>query len=393
MEGHILNVTALNGYINSIFRAEEMLHGISVAGEVSGIKVSKGHAYFTLKDEKSQISCNSFNYVKTYLPKDGESVIVKGSVDYYAAGGRLNFIADTITPLGKGYLAYKLELLRAKLEAEGLFDEIYKKQIPAFPTNVCVITSINGAVIRDINKTVRRKNQLIDIYIKDVKVQGKDAHIEIADALQLVDKLNFDVIIIARGGGSAEDLMPFNEELLAREIFKCKTPVISAVGHETDFTICDRVADYRAATPTAAAEKIAYDVESVRRYLAESAQKIKIALANSTALREKDLKVKINSLKTQMQLCVSDNTNRLNSYIGDVKKLTDKLYSSADANFNYFLTKLTALNPLGVLQKGYWYVSKDGKALLSAKDMHRDDIISMKTHDGEVKALITEVKI
>ena len=159
-------------------------------------------------------------------------------------------------------------MLKIQLAKEGLFDVEHKKPIPLYPFDVCVITSFTGAVIRDIKKTVRRKNDLINIYIKDVKVQGKDAHKEIIDALEVVDKMNYDVIIIARGGGSAEDLMPFNEEQLVRAIFRCKTPIISAVGHESDVTLCDEVADYRAATPTAAAEKIAYDTQELREYLA-----------------------------------------------------------------------------------------------------------------------------
>ena len=267
MNNNIISVTALNTVINMIFKAEEHLHDIQVAGEVSGFKVFKGHGYFTLKDEKCQISCTCFNCAKTYQPKDGESVIVKGSVDYYAAGGRLNFNVDSIQAVGKGLLAIKLEMLKNRLRQEGYFDEAHKKPIPQYPSNICVITSFNGAVIKDIKRTVRRKNDLINIFIKDVKVQGKDAHIEIVDALEKVDAMGFDVIIIARGGGSFEDLLPFNEELLVKAIYACKTPVISAVGHESDVTLCDEAADYRAATPTAAAEYVAYDVIQLKEYV------------------------------------------------------------------------------------------------------------------------------
>ncbi len=392
MEGNILNVTTLNNYINSIFRAEEMLHNINVAGEVSGFKVTKGHAYFTLKDENCQIACNCFNCAKTYIPKDGESVVLKGSVDYYAKGGRLNFNVDSITTIGKGLLAYKLELLRAQLAKEGLFDLSYKKPIPTFPTDICVITSFNGAVIKDIKKTVRRKNDIINIYIKDVKVQGIDAHKEIISALDIVDNMNFDVIIIARGGGSAEDLMPFNEEQLVRAIFRCKTPVISAVGHESDTTLCDEVADYRAATPTAAAEKIAYDVQEFKEYILYCGKRMKSALDSDIALKGKDLNGKVNLIKAQVKLNFSQNANKINLYVQNLKNIIDKKISLSEGKYTATLARLKADNPLGILQKGYWYVSKNGQAVLSSKDLQAGDNVSLKTYDGRIKAVITEVE-
>ena len=392
MEGNILNVTALNGYINSVFRAEELLHNINVAGEVSGFKVAKGHAYFILKDENCQISCNCFNYVKTYVPKDGESVVLRGSVDYYAKGGKLNFNVDSITSIGKGLLAYKLEMLKAQLAKEGLFDEVYKKPIPPYPVDVCVITAFNGAVIRDIKKTVRRKNDLINIFIKDVKVQGKDAHKEIIDALDVVDKMNYDVIIIARGGGSAEDLMPFNEEQLVRVIFRCKTPIISAVGHESDVTLCDLVADYRAATPTAAAEKIAYDTQDLREYLAYCGKRMKSVVDNNVAAKAKDLNNKVNVIKAQVTLNFSQNASKINLFAQNLKSLMDRKLAQSESKYETVLARLTADNPLGILQKGYWYVSKDGQAVLSSKVLSKGDEVSLKTHDGQLKATITEVE-
>lgn len=393
MDGNILNVTTLNTYINSIFRAEELLHNINVAGEVSGFKMTKGHAYFTLKDENSQIACNCFNCAKTYMPKDGESVILRGSVDYYAKGGKLNFNVDSITSLGiKGLLAYKLEQLKAQLTKEGLFDIEYKKPIPTYPTDICVITSFSGAVIKDIKKTVRRKNDIINIYIKDVKVQGVDAHKEIIDALEVIDKMNFDVIIIARGGGSAEDLMPFNEEALVRAIFRCKTPVISAVGHESDVTLCDEVADYRAATPTAAAEKIAYDTQELKEYIIYCGRRMKSALENDVAFKAKDLNGKVNLIKSQVTLNYTQNAHIISSYVQNLKSQIEKILAKSEIKYTTALARLTADNPLGILQKGYWYVSKDGQAMLSAKQLQQGDKVSIKTHDGQLKATITEVE-
>lgn len=390
-EEQILSVSAVNNYISSVFRAEELLHNINVAGEVSNMRVSKGHSYFILKDEKCQLNCSCFNCAKTYMPKDGESVIIRGSVDYYAIGGRLSFNADYIKPLGQGLLAFKLAQLKEKLQNEGLFDERFKKPIPSYPTDVCVITSFNGAVIKDIKRTIRRKNDLISIYIKDVKVQGKDAHLEIIDALNAVDKMNYDVIIIARGGGSAEDLMTFNEESLVRAIFKCSTPIISAVGHESDVTLCDDVADYRAATPTAAAEKVAYDVDALKYYLIDCSKKMKLALDNQVAIKQKDLKNKSEIIKSQTKLTFIQGDRTLHDYLQKLKTLIDKKIMTAEGDCAKISARLTADNPLGILQKGYWYVSKDGKAVVSATQLDKGDSVSLKTHDGVVKATVTEV--
>lgn len=391
MQGNILNVSALNGYINAIFRSEELLHNIQVAGEVSNFKVFKGHAYFILKDENSQINCACFNCVKTYAPKDGESVILSGSVDYYAAGGKLNFNVDSVKPIGHGQLALKLEMLKIRLTQEGLFDVSCKKPIPLYPINVCVVTSFNGAVIKDIKRTIRRKNDIINIFVKDVKVQGKDAHLDIIKALERVDKMNYDVIIIARGGGSAEELMPFNDEGLVREIFRCKTPIISAVGHESDVTLCDEVADYRAATPTAAAEKVAFDTARLKAYLLQNIRQIRRSLDGDLAAKERDLRNKSDVIKSQMMLTFSKNAGKISAYAQNLKSIIDKALAEAEKRYSTSVEGLTARNPLGILQKGYWYVTKNDAAAKSVKVLNIDDAVTLKTHDGEVKATITEV--
>ncbi|MDE7079958.1 MAG: exodeoxyribonuclease VII large subunit [Clostridia bacterium] len=392
MNGNIINVTALNTVINSIFRAEEHLHDIQVAGEVSGYKIAKGHAYFTLKDENCQISVTCFNCAKTYIPKDGESIIAKGSVDYYAKGGKLNFNVDSITPIGKGLLALQLELLMQKLQKEGYFDEQFKKPIPAYPTNVCVVTSFNGAVIRDIKKTIRRKNDLINIFIKDVRVQGEEAHKDIVKALEQVDKMGYDVLIIARGGGSAEELMPFNNELLVKAVFKCKTPVISAVGHETDVTLCDLVADYRAATPTAAAEYVAYDTGQLKEYFAAVLIKMNKYAKESIYNGERELKNKLGYINSQMKLLYSSNRHYIEQYLTKLDNSVNRKYTLCEHRLANAITKLQALNPLGVLEKGYWYMSKDSAPVTSAKSLKIGDNVSLRTGDGSILAQVLEVK-
>lgn len=392
MNDNIINVTTLNTVINAIFRAEEHLHDIQVAGEISGYKIFKGHAYFILKDEKCQINCTCFYCAKTYQPKDGESVIVRGSVDYYAAGGKLNFNVDSIKAIGQGLLALKLEMLKNKLRQEGLFDTEHKKEIPPYPSNVCVVTSFNGAVIKDIKRTIRRKNDLINIYIKDVKVQGKDAHKDIIDALSKVDKMGFDVIIIARGGGSYEELMPFNEEELVRAIYACKTPIISAVGHESDVTLCDDVADYRAATPTAAAEYIAYDTQELKDYISYCGTRIKNLLDKHIQNSEKELKNKISLLVSQMKLSYAKHEHKIETIKSAIQSSMQNIYTYYQHRLATVMTKLEADNPLNVLKKGYWYVSKNNKAVTSVKQLKVGENIGLTVSDGQISAIITEVK-
>lgn len=268
-----ISVSEVNATIKACIDAP-IFKGLEVFGEISGYKFSGAHAYFTLKDKNSQLSCVCFYAQKTYVPKDGESVIVRGSLDYYVKGGRLSLQASSITPVGQGMLFLEFERLKAKLQAEGLFDESHKKPIPQFAKNVLVVTSKTGAVIRDIVTTVRRKNPVIDIVVKDVRVQGEGAGKEIAKVLERVDNLGYDIIVIARGGGSLEDLAPFYDETLVRAVYKMKTPVVSAVGHETDFSLCDFVADKRAATPTAAGELVAYDYYALADELKQNVRRL-----------------------------------------------------------------------------------------------------------------------
>ena len=268
-----ISVSEVNATIKACVDSP-IFKGLEVFGEISGFKFSGPHAYFTLKDKESQLSCVCFYAAKTYNPKDGESVICKGSVDYYVKGGRLSLQVSSIQPVGKGLLFLEFERLKAKLLEEGLFDAAHKKPIPKFAKRVLVVTSKTGAVIRDIVTTVRRKNPVIDIVVKDVRVQGEGAGKEIAKVLERVDNLGYDVIIIARGGGSLEDLAPFYDEQLVRTVYKMKTPVVSAVGHETDFSLCDFVADARAATPTAAGELVAYDYYAMADELKKDMQRL-----------------------------------------------------------------------------------------------------------------------
>ena len=264
-ERNYITVEELNFYINNVFLNEELLRNVPVVGEVSGCSVVNGHCYFTLKDSKSQIKITYFNVKGKFVPVNGDKVLVRGSVDFYSKNGQVNLRAYEVSYFGAGLINRQLAELKDRLEKEGLFSELHKKELPEFPKRVAVITSIKGAAVQDFITTVRKYNSVTDITVIDVRVQGESCVTDVLQALNNADEYGFDVIVIARGGGSTEDLFYFNDERLVRAIYNTNTPVISAIGHETDYTLCDFVADYRAITPTAAAEKIGYSVQNLKK--------------------------------------------------------------------------------------------------------------------------------
>lgn len=363
-------VSQVAKFIFDVFEAETYLHNICIYGEVSGYKISQNHAYFTLKDENCQIQCSCFNYRKTYVPKDGETVIIKGSPNFYQKGGRLSFVVDFIEPRGKGDLFLKIEELKRKLKEEGLFEEVYKKSIPAYCKTVGVVTSKTGAVIRDINTTIRRYNKAIDIILYDAKVQGVGAVEEMIDGITALDKLNLDAIIIARGGGSVEDLMPFNDERLARTIFNAVTPIISAVGHETDFTICDFVSDKRAATPTAAAELVAYSQS-------EQIENLKYTLG----LLNKEITRKLGVLYDELY----NNIDQINSDILS-------LFANKTARCKLVINSLNSVINKKVLLKQNDYIVVDNK--LKENGSIINDKTKIRIYDGGKEIyLLTKVGV
>lgn len=376
--------------------------GLEIFGEVSGFKVTGPHAYFTLKDDEAQIPCTLFQYQykaseflkeNGRLPKDGDSLILRGGLDYFAKGGRLNFNVSSLTLNGKGNLFLQFEKLKAKLLAEGLFDEAHKKAIPLYAKNVLVLTSKTGAVIRDIVTTIRRKNPIINIVVRDVRVQGDGAGKEIARVLPIVDELNYDVIIIARGGGSLEDLAPFYDEDLCRAVYNLKTPVISAVGHETDFSLCDFVADARAATPTAAGELVAYDYYEMVQELSVCMDQMKKYVKSNfeNSLRRVELNaVKIQRLATSFY---EDKIHRVEKDLEKIKNTVDKKYNDLEQKTLKAVALLDSLSPLKTLSRGYFSVQKAGKTIPKVKDLKVGDDISIKGQDGSVDAKITNIII
>ena len=392
MQDKFISVTVLNQYIHDVFVAEEMLHGITLCGEVSGLRTSGGHAYFVMKDENAQIQCSCFRYAKTYLPKIGETILARGSVDYYAKGGRLSFNIDEIKPFGEGLASLKLAQLKQRLLEEGYFDDSHKIAIPEYCFKICVLTSASGAVIRDIVTTVRRVNGIIDIAVRDIPVQGAGCADAVVRELAVVDKLGFDAIIIARGGGSAEDLMPFNEEKVVKAVYAAKTPVISAVGHETDFTLCDFAADVRAATPTAAAQLVAFDVSELLAYIAEKARAMYGAVELKQQSAMNALKTCGNAIASIVLLNCSKLERKSELLSHNMTKAVENLISDASSALKAAVTRLSDVNPANILAKGYFALSKEGKRVSGVGSLLPGDEIEVRGHDGQALAKIEEVK-
>lgn len=392
-EKNYITVSELNFYINRLVSGEELLQNIPVLGEVSGISVSGANLYFTIKDQGAQLQACYFNFGKGYVPTDGEQVLLLGSPDFYAKGGRLSFIVNKIEPFGIGKLFAQLEKLKQRLASEGLFDALRKRRLPLYPTNIGVVTSATGAVIHDIVNTFRRHNSASDIAIINVAVQGEGAIDAICEGLNLADKQGFDVVILARGGGSFEDLLPFNSERVARAVYNMKTVTVSAVGHETDFSLADLAADYRAMTPTAAAETLAFDANALSN---EIMYKI-IRLADMLTAKTDAMHGKVQSrTKEVTYIC----TARLEAYAKHINnslaasellmqaKITDK-----ERRIDMLTAKLSALNPANLLSKGYFRVMKGDKDIQKLGLLAVGDDIRIYGTDGRIDARVTDKSI
>jgi exodeoxyribonuclease VII large subunit len=387
-----LTVTEINTQIAACFDSP-LFANLEVFGEISGFKQTGAHAYFVLKDKTSQMSCACFNCARTYRPKDGESVVVRGSLDYYVKGGRLSLIAREIVPVGQGLLFLQFERLKAKLEAEGLFAQEHKKPIPQYPQNVLVITSKTGAVIRDIVTTVRRKNPVINLIVKDVRVQGDGAACEICAALEKADRLGYDVIVLARGGGSLEDLAPFYDEKLARVIYNLNTPVISAVGHETDFSLADFAADFRAATPTAAGEKVAYDYYALVQSVNDFSRRMSALTLRMFERKAMRAKLDAQRLKSIASSFYSVRENAVKTRMLKMKSAVLRKTDLSTLRFEHAVDNLDKLSPLKILGRGFFKISSANKSVISVRQLSVGDNITAAGADGELTAQVREISL
>ena len=392
-----ITVSELNKYIKNKVDEDEYLNNVYVKGEISNFKHHyTGHMYFTLKDEKSLIKCVMFKSSTStlkFIPKDGMKVLIFGTVAVYEAGGVYQIYCKAMQEDGVGDLYQKYEELKNKLEKEGLFRKEYKKNIPLMPKTIGVLTSQTGAVIRDIINVSTRRNPNVNIKLYPIPVQGAGAAEKIVDALKIMNENKLsDVIILARGGGSLEDLWPFNEEIVARAIYESKIPIISAVGHETDFTIADFVADLRAPTPSAAAELAQVDVYEIQKKLLAYQERFKQALRKRLEL------MRLRYEKTMSSRIFTDPMKQINEkyILVDMKtkeienNILNKLKESKNKATN-IITKLDTLSPLKTLARGYSITEYNGKILKSVKQIKTNDEIEIRLNDGNITAKALEI--
>lgn len=395
MQYNPITVTDLNKYIKGRIDNDEMLNNVLVKGEISNFKNHyTGHMYFTLKDENSLIKCVMFKTYTTHLsfmPKDGMKVIVLGGVSVFERDGVYQIYAKAMKEDGLGNLYVAYEELKNKLSNEGLFDEKYKKPIPFMPKTIGVLTSNTGAVIRDIINVSTRRNPNVNIRLYPVPVQGSGAGEKIAEGIEFMNKNKLaDVLIIGRGGGSIEDLWPFNEEVVARAIFNSEIPIISAVGHETDFTIADFVADLRAPTPSAAAELAVANIDDVRENLRAYNNRYKVSLKKKIEL------MKMSYEKCMTRQAFKNPTQKINEQYMlidmKVKSLQNSILLKIKEDKTKFVkevAKLDALSPLKTLTRGYSIISKqDGRIAKEVKDLSQGEKVSIRLSDGKVDAQV-----
>lgn len=389
-----VTVSDLNQYVKNKIAEDEYLNNILVKGEISNFKNHyTGHMYFTLKDEKSLIKCIMFkSYAQklNFKPKDGMKVFLFGGVSVFERDGVYQIYAKAMEQDGLGDLYTKYQELKNRLEEQGLFDEEHKMLIPRMPKVIGVLTSKTGSVIRDIINVSTRRNPNVVIRLLPVPVQGEGAAEKIAEGIEYMNRNKLaDVLILARGGGSLEDLWPFNEEIVAKSIYCSEIPIISAVGHETDFTIADFVADLRAPTPSAAAELAVPDSYEVKEKIRTYQNRLRMALIKKVQI------MKLRYEKSMSSFVFKEPTRRVQeNYIRmdtNVKKLENLMKAKQEiekAKYSQLVAKLDAYSPLKTLARGYSITLKEGKAIKTKAELKMGDMVDIKLTDGEVKAKI-----
>lgn len=393
MQNLTLSITQLNNYIKNIFDNEELLININVYGEVTNFKISNGIAYFDIKEDGAQLSCIKFSSFYPFA-KNGDQVIVTGKLNYHVKLGRLSFVVSSIEQYGMGALYKQFLELKAKLEQEGIFDKSRKKQIAKYVNKIGVVTSETGAVIRDIYNVTRSKNPFTDILVYPAKVQGSGAENEIVDGIKYFNtRKDIDTIIVARGGGSFEDLAPFNTEKVARAVFESDIPVISAVGHETDFTIIDFAADLRVPTPSVAAEVAVFDFYQEVEYL----DSIKNSLVKTMISKIEDnrdaVSKNVNYIISYFQNMFDLSKKQIEKINIDIINKIDRFLAKSDKELQILTTKLEKLNPLSILKSGYAIVEKDSEKISDINKLKEGDIITTRLYNGKVKSVIEKLEV
>ena len=415
-----LSVSVINRYLKDQFDRNEHLRCVFLKGEISNFKGhTTGHLYFSLKDETSKINAIMFsrNASKlTFKPVDGTKVLVMGRIGVYEASGSYQIYVEDMQEDGVGNLYIAFEKLKEKLALEGLFDSKYKKTLPKYPTRIGVVTASTGAAIKDILSTIKRRYPICETILFPSLVQGEYAAPDIVRNIKRAETHNLDLLIVGRGGGSIEDLWAFNEEIVARAIFECSIPIISAVGHEIDFTIADFVADHRAPTPTGAAEMAVPDISELSKYISQ----LKIRLVESIRKQVNYQQLYLDSLKSsfviknpmimfdnrrqKLDLLLSNVIDSMNIYITKENHRLDKikesyviknpklLYEDKKSNLVNIIDKLELVNPLNVLKRGYTVTYVDDKVVSSINQVKKNNNISVRFKDGVVNCVVDDIK-
>ncbi len=419
MSKKYITITTLNKYLKNKFDIDPHIQNVLLKGEISNFKGhTRGHLYFTLKDETSRISAVMFKYSASKLkfkPEDGMTVLVSGRVSIYEATGQYQIYIENMEEHGLGNLHLKFEQLKKELKQKGLFDEKHKKKIPLYPEKIGIITAPTGAAVKDILTTIKRRYPVCTTFLFPSLVQGDAAKDYLVKQIKAADEHNLDLIILGRGGGSIEDLWAFNEEVVAEAIFNAKTPIISAVGHEIDYTISDFVADLRAPTPTAAAEIAVPNITDINvllnQYKLRTTNIIKHKLQNNKniikSIKESYIlknPLAVYEIKTEklnnifvnlnrfIQNKINDNTNRINQLKEThILKNPENLLIDKKNQYNILLNKLELLNPISILKKGYSVVKKEKSIIKDIKDINVGDILNIKLYKGNINAKVEKV--
>lgn len=396
MKLRALDISEANSYIKRILTNDPILYNLRVKGEVSNFKIhSSGNVYLSLKDERSKLNCIIFksNYNKSLNLDNGVKIIASGYISVYERDGAYQLYINEVEIEGIGNLYIEFNKLKEKLKKEGLFDTKYKKKIPKMPKAIGIVTSPTGAVIRDIINVTKRRFPKVDIKLYPVNVQGEKSARNICEGIKFFNKMeNVDTIIVGRGGGSLEELWSFNEEIVAREVFKSKIPIISAVGHETDFTICDFVSDMRAPTPSAAAEIATPDLSEIYYKLDNIRNRMNRSLNNQVILDNEKLLNTFDKINNYMKNYV------IRDKVIQLDQIYDKINSKVEQNLETSKEKLSKkaallhnLSPLATISRGYSIVEKNNKVINSIEEVDVDDNISVTLKDGSLECSINKI--
>ncbi|WP_294408187.1 exodeoxyribonuclease VII large subunit [uncultured Ruminococcus sp.] len=394
----VLTVSQLNRYVSFKIKSDLKLKGIAVKGEISNFNLNyrSGHAYFTVKDKESAVKAVMFSSNASklkFIPENGMSVLVVGNLEVYERDGVYQIVVTELMLLGAGAVHDQLQALKEKLKKMGVFDISAKRTITAKPKKIAVVTSQNGAALQDIINIIQRRYPVCELNVFPALVQGAAAPKSIADALLKADNSGADTLILARGGGSDEDLMAFNTESVAMAVFNCKTPVISAVGHETDTTLADYAADMRAPTPSAAAELAVPDMQGLINNIEHLKRRLSVNYENLLRAKENELNnltIKIKSFSPAN--IIKTDENRLDFACERLNELISRRIELLTIKIDSYVLRLNALSPFNVLSRGYAIVEKNGEPVMGIDSLKSSDTVTLRLDDGEAAAVITDVK-